>query len=197
MTLVLASASTSRARLLAAAGVSFDVVPARVDEEEVRRSLLHDGRDAAAIADVLAELKAMRVSASRPADLVVGADQILAFDEEIIGKCETVDQAEALLRRLRGKSHRLIGGLVLAKNGAPIWRHRSEARLSMRSFSDDFLGSYVAREGEALLETVGCYRLEAGGIQLFDRIDGDYFAILGLDLLPLLAALREQGTIAA
>lgn len=193
--IILASASRSRAQLLEAAGIVFEAVPARVDEEEVRRSLVAAGQDGAAIAEALAELKALRVSSARPGDLVIGADQILSFEREIIAKCASVDEADALLRRLRGRRHLLLGGIVLARNGAPIWRHRSRAELSMRKFSDAFLSDYVRAEGAALLETVGCYRFEGRGIQLFDAVAGDYFAILGLELLPLLAALREQGVV--
>jgi septum formation protein len=193
--IVLASESASRSKLLKAAGVAFEAVPSRVDEDEAKCSFLHEGFDAGAIADTLAELKAVRVSARRPEDLVIGADQVLALDTELISKCATLAEAKALLTRLRGREHRLVGGLVLARGGAAIWRHRSVARLRMRSFSDAFLEDYLRREGEALLSSVGCYRLEGEGIQLFDRIDGDYFAILGLALLPLLEALREQGAI--
>lgn len=197
MSIVLASQSVSRARLLAAAGVAFEAVPAPIDEEQLKRSLLSEGHDAASIADALAELKALRVSRARPADLVIGADQVLSFEGAVVSKCETMDEARELLRRLRGHRHLLLGGLVLAKSGAPIWRHGSKASLLMRKFSDEFLESYLLREGRAILGSVGCYRLEGEGAQLFDAIDGDYFSILGLALLPLLAELREQGAIAS
>jgi septum formation protein len=197
VSIVLASQSVSRARLLAAAGVAFEAVPAPIDEEQLKRSLLSEGHDAASIADALAELKALRVSRARPADLVIGADQVLSFEGAVVSKCETMDEARELLRRLRGHRHLLLGGLVLAKSGAPIWRHGSKASLLMRKFSDEFLESYLLREGRAILGSVGCYRLEGEGAQLFDAIDGDYFSILGLALLPLLAELREQGAIAS
>jgi septum formation protein len=121
----------------------------------------------------------------------------LSFEGAVVSKCETMDEARELLRRLRGHRHLLLGGLVLAKSGAPIWRHGSKASLLMRKFSDEFLESYLLREGRAILGSVGCYRLEGEGAQLFDAIDGDYFSILGLALLPLLAELREQGAIAS
>jgi len=197
MTLILASASRSRAQLLSAAGLDFASVPAQIDEEEVRRSLVAAGKDGAVIAEALAERKALKISTARPKDLVIGADQILSFDGEILGKVTDLNEAEHLLRRLRGKAHLLLGGIVLARNGAPVWRHRSRAQLWMREFSDEFLLQYLRCEGPAVLETVGCYRLEGAGIQLFDAIEGDYFAILGLELLPLMAALREQGVVAA
>ncbi len=143
----------------------------------------------------MAELKALRVSRARPDDLVIGADQVLSFKGSLISKCASLVEAEDLLRRLRGHNHLLIGGLVLARGGASIWRHRGQASLTMRNFSDEFLKAYLRREGRGILETVGCYRLEGEGAQLFDAIEGDYFSILGLALLPLLAALREQGAI--
>jgi len=128
---------------------------------------------------------------------VLGADQILVLDKELVSKCENLKEAEDLLRRLRGRSHTLISALVLARGGAAIWRHVGQATLAMRDFSDDFLDDYLVREGEALLSGVGCYKLEGRGIQLFTRIDGDYFTILGLPLLPLLSVLREQAVISA
>ena len=197
MTLVLASASESRARILKAAGLSFEIQPARVDEETTKDTLLAEGASHAAIADALAELKAVRVSNARPDSLVLGADQVGSFEGVLLSKCESMEEASRLLRRLRGKTHELISALVLAKDGAAIWRHTSLSRLTMRSFSDAFLADYLAREGEVLLKGVGCYRVEGLGAQLFERIEGDYFSIQGLPLVPLLAALRTQGVIAA
>ncbi|HEY2070510.1 MAG TPA: Maf family protein [Rhizomicrobium sp.] len=189
--LILASASTIRARLLADAGVPFEAMPARVDEDAVKDSL----HDPAAVAETLAEMKALRVSASHPGSLVLGADQVLAFEDTVVSKSDTLAEARALLLRLRGKEHRLIGGAVLARDGAPVWRHVGIAKLWLRDFSEAFLDDYLARDGEAALSSVGCYRLEGLGVQLFSRIEGDYFSILGLPLLPLLAALREQGVV--
>jgi septum formation protein len=193
MKLILASASRSRARMLEAAGVPFEIVPAHVDEESVKQSLLAENAPARDVADALAELKALRISTKHPNALVLGADQVLVFGSELISKCESLDEAAALLRRLRGKSHELISAAVLAKDGAPIWRHVAKATLWMRNFSDEFLKDYLAGEGDGLLAGVGCYRLEGRGAQLFEKIDGDYFTILGLPLVPLLTALREQG----
>ena len=194
--LVLASASPTRAQLLSAAGISFDVKPASVDEDALKDSLLAEGVGAAAVADALAELKAVRVSTRQHDALVLGADQVLEFEDELISKCETMAGAAALLSRLRGKTHMLITSAVLAQDGTPIWRHTSRIKLTMRAFSDAFLADYLADEGEEILGSVGCYRLEGRGLQLFSRIDGDYFAILGLPMLPLLTALRDQGIIA-
>jgi septum formation protein len=195
--MILASASEVRARVLRAAGVTFDIVPARVDEEALKQSMLAEKAAPRAIADALAALKARRVSTSHPGELVLGADQVLVLNGELISKCETLAGAGALLKHMRGKTHRLISALVLAKDGASIWRHVDSAHLSMRAFSDGFLENYIASEGESLLSGVGCYKLEGRGIELFDKIDGDYFTILGLPLLPLLSALREQGVIPA
>jgi septum formation protein len=195
--LVLASASATRARLLKAAAVPFEVVPAHVDEDAVKASMLGEGAPPRNVADALAELKAVRISASRPGTLVLGADQVLEIEGELVSKSESMDEARALLRRLRGKSHLLISAAVLAQDGVPLWRHIAQATLGMRDFSDGFLEDYLAQEGEGLFGGVGCYRLEGRGLQLFSRIDGDYFAILGLPMLPLLTALRGQGIIPA
>ncbi|HEY1631072.1 MAG TPA: nucleoside triphosphate pyrophosphatase [Rhizomicrobium sp.] len=189
--MILASASAIRAQLLRQAGVTFEQIPARVDEDAVKDSLR--GETVERVPEALAQMKALRVSQSHPEALVLGADQILAFEGEIVSKSENPDQARALLRRLRGKEHQLIGGAVLAKGGQVIWRHLARSHLWLRDFSDDFLEDYLASEGQEALQSVGCYRLEGPGVQLFSRIDGDYFSILGL---PLLAALREHGVVA-
>jgi septum formation protein len=194
--MILASASQPRAKLQRDAGVTFDVAPARVDEEALKQSLLAEKASHRDIADALAELKALRVSASHPGEWVLGADQVLSFDGALVSKCESLAEARNLLLRLRGKTHDLISAMVLAKNGAPVWRHVEKATLAMRDFSDAFLDDYLAQEGEALLSGVGCYRLEGRGAQLFSRVNGDHSTILGLPLVPLLSALREQGVIA-
>lgn len=194
--LVLASASEIRARVLKSAGVEFDIRPAHVDEDAVKDSLLAAKAPLRDIADALAELKALRVSASQSDALVLGADQVLAFGGELVSKCASLDEARTLLRRLRGHSHQLISALVLAKAGGAIWRTVETATLKMRDFSDRFLDNYLAAEGEELLKGVGCYRLEGRGSQLFERVEGDYFTVLGLPLQPLLAALRQHGIVA-
>ena len=195
MRLVLASASPVRARLLEAAGVPFEISPARIDEEAAKASLLAQGAKPRGIADALAEMKALRRSIADPDALVLGADQVLESEGECIGKSPSVDQAEALLRRLRGKSHTLISATVLARGGQPLWRHVQTATLWMRDFSDDFLRAYLRAEGEGILGSVGCYRLEGLGAQLFSRIEGDYFTVLGLPLIPVLNALRDFGVL--
>lgn len=194
--LILASASEVRARVLKGAGVDFEIHPAHVDEEAVKDSLLAAKAPLRDVADALAELKALRVSANRPDALVLGADQVLAFEGELVNKCASLDEARTLLRRLRGRSHQLISALVLAKAGGAIWRTAETATLKMRDFSDRFLDDYLASEGEELLKGVGCYRLESRGAQLFERVEGDYFTVLGLPLQSLLAVLRQHGIVA-
>lgn len=194
--ILLASGSAVRAKLLKDAGVPFDVVPARVDEDAVKHALLAEHATPREIADHLAELKALRVSASHPDTLVVGADQVLVFEGKLVSKSADLDEARALLRRLSGHTHDLVSAVVCAKNGAAVWRHSAQARLQMRPLSEPFLERYLAAEGSAALDSVGCYHLERHGVQLFSAISGDYFAILGLPLLPLLAALREFGALA-
>jgi septum formation protein len=192
MRLVLASASASRAQILRDAGVPLEVQPAHVDEETVKAS----GEDGATVAAKLAELKALRVSSSCPDALVLGADQVLVCDGRLLSKADTLAEAAAQLKFLRGKPHTLISSLALARDGAVIWRHSDEARLAVRDFSDAFLDDYLSKEGDTMLGSVGCYRLEGPGAQLFESVQGDYFSILGLPLVPLLAILRKHGVIA-
>jgi septum formation protein len=190
--LILASASAVRARLLREANIPFDVCPATINEEEIKASLLGGKLGADAIADVLAEHKAIQVSLARPEALVLGCDQVLAFAGRVIGKAADLTEARALLRELRGKEHCLVTACVLAKGGVPIWRWLERCRLRMRPFSEAFLDEYLQAEGDNVLGSVGCYHLEGRGSQLFERVEGDYFSVLGLPLIPLLAALREQ-----
>ena len=196
MSIVLASKSAARRAVLDGAGVAYEATVAGVDEEAVKAALLAEGAGPRAIADALAELKAIRVSRSRP-DFVIGADQTLELDGALYDKAETLEAARSRLKLLRGKAHKLHSAVVVAKNGAPIWREVVTASLTMRDFSDAFLEDYLTVEGEAALGSVGCYRLEGPGAQLFSRIEGDYFAILGLPLLGLLDLLRRHGEIAA
>ncbi len=191
---VLASQSAARKALLTGAGVAFETASPGVDEAAAKAGLLAEAAPPRDIADVLAELKAVRVSSRRPG-LVIGADQTLEFDGALVDKADTIDEARARLLSFRGRSHSLHSAVVVARDGAPIWREVKSARLSVRPFSEAWLDGYLAREAEALLGAVGCYRLEAEGVQLFDRIDGDYFAILGLPLLGLLDLLRRHGAL--
>jgi septum formation protein len=193
--LVLASKSAARRAVLEGAGVPFEAVVSGVDEDAVKASLLAEGASPREVADALAELKAIKVSRSRP-DLVVGADQTLELDGQLYDKVETLEDARARLRLLSGRPHRLHSAVVVAKDGAPIWREVATATLTMREVSEAFLDTYLSAEGDAALGSVGCYRLEGMGAQLFSKIEGDYFAILGLPLLGLLDLLRRHGVLA-
>lgn len=195
MRLVLASASQSRAALLTAAGVAFTADPADLDEAALMAALR--GADAATVAATLAQKKALHVSARHPGALVLGGDSVIDFDGERLSKCATLDQAKALLARLSGKSHLLVSAAALAKDGALLWTHASPCRMAMRHLSPQFLDNYIAAEGTAILSSVGCYHYEGRGSQLFDTVEGDYFSVLGLPLLPVLAALRKEGVLAS
>jgi septum formation protein len=192
---VLASTSAIRQQILRAAGVAFEAVAAAIDETSAKDSLLAEGVGPRDIADALAEAKAVKISRRRPG-LVIGADQTLDFEGRLIDKAESVDGARERLQVLRGKTHKLHCGMVVAQEGQPIWREVVTASLRMRPFSDDYLDGYLARNAPGILSSVGCYQLEGEGIQLFDRIEGDYFAILGLSLIPLLDLLRRHGVVA-
>lgn len=191
---VLASTSASRRALLQGAGVAFTARSPGVDEAVAKAALLGEGLGPRDIADALAELKAVRIRAEGA--LVIGADQTLDFEGELIDKPESLVQARERLQRLRGRSHKLHSGVVVAQGGQPIWREVQTATLWMRPFSDAFLDDYLAREGEEVMSSVGCYRLEGLGLQLFSRIEGDYFTILGLPMLGLLDLLRRHGALA-
>ena len=196
MSLILASASTARASMLQAAGVEIEIIPARVDEDELKLSLKQQGADPETAAIALAELKALQVSRSRPGRLVLGADQMLDCDGAWFDKPEDRAAARDQLLTLRGKTHRLTSAAVLARDGQRIWHHAAAAQLTMRAFTDTFLEFYLDQAGEAVLGSVGAYQLEGLGAQLFQKIDGDFFTILGLPLLPVLDILREQNVLA-
>lgn len=193
--LMLASASQHRRRLLKAAGLVFDVVPAAVDEAASKRALLSAGADAPAIAGSLAGEKALQVSAKFPEALVIGADQVLACEGQLFDKPGNLVAARLQLRRLRGRSHHLHTGVVLASGQEIVWQRTDTACLQMRSFSDAFLESYLLEAGEAIWGTVGAYEIEGVGIQLFASVRGDTSTIIGLSLLPLLTELRARGAI--
>ena len=192
MSLILASGSAARRRMLEAAGLAFEVDVPRVDEEAAKSGFRAEGMSPRDQADALAELKALSVS-SRRGGFVIGADQMLALEGEAFDKPNSVSEARAHLLQLRGRAHELITAAVVARDGQVIWRHIDTPRLTMQAFSDAFLDGYVARAGESVLTSVGAYQLEGLGAQLFERVEGDYFSILGLPLLPLLAFLREHG----
>ena len=192
--LVLASKSDVRGKILAAAGLRFEIRPAQIDERAVEAQA--GPLDAAAAARLLARKKAESVAASQPGRLVLGADQTLARGNKRFSKPTNRAEAAEQLRDLRGRTHELNSALALVRDGAVLFEHVDSARLTMRNFSDAFLKDYLDMAGGAALASVGGYQLEGVGVHLFERVDGDYFAILGLPLLPLLAFLREQGLIA-
>lgn len=191
--IVLASRSAARTSVLTAAGVPFETLVAGVDEAAVKAGLLAEGQGPREVADALAELKAVRVSRARPDDLVIGADQTLDLGGVLYDKVETLAEARERLQLLRGKTHKLHSAVVVARGGEAIWREVPTARLTMRDFSDAFIDGYLAARGEGILGSVGCYQLENEGVQLFSRIDGDYFTILGLPLMGLFDFLRLHG----
>lgn len=192
---VLASASKSRANLLTAAGLTFDVVPAHADEDAVKDALKAEGADARQCAETLAEIKAVQVSQRVPGALVIGADQMLECDGVWFDKPKDMNGARAHLTAMRGKTHTLPTAVAVILDGSVIWHHSASPRLTMRDFSDAFIEHYLANTGEKILSSVGAYQLEGWGAQLFERIDGDFSTILGLPLLPLLAFLREHQVI--
>ena len=196
MTVILASKSVARRAVLDGAGVAYEAVVAGVDEDAVKVELLARGASPSDVADTLAELKAIRISRTRPG-FVIGADQTLDLNGHLYDKAEDVAAARERLKLLRNKTHKLHSAVVVARDGVPIWREVVTATLTMRDFSDAFLEAYLASEGDAALGSVGCYRLEGPGSQLFSEIDGDYFAILGLPLMGLLELLRQHREIAS
>ena len=191
MRLILASGSAARRALLEAACVPVDVVWPDVDEAATKRAMRPAGPDVAALR--LAEQKALTVQA--PGALVIGADQILVCGDRWFDKPADMAEARAHLLALRGRTHELVTAVVLARDGVVAWRHVARPKLSMRAFSDAFLDDYLRTEGEALLSTVGAYRIEGRGVQLFDQVEGEHGAILGLPMLALLGALREWGVV--
>lgn len=188
--LILASKSPARNALLAGAGIRFAASPAEIDERELEARELGKGADAFGIARALAEAKALAVADGSPGATAVGADQVLSLEGSILHKPADMAAAAAQLERLRGKTHKLLAGIALARDGQVLWSHLETASLTMRDFSDAERDRILALEGREILGSVGAYRLEGPSIQLFERIEGDYFTILGLPLLPLLAALR-------
>lgn len=190
--LILASKSSARAALLAGAGIRFEACPAAIDERAVEADALGKGVDAPNVARALAVAKAFAVARTRPGALVVGADQVLALGSDLLHKPEDLAAAARQLERLRGRVHHLHAGVALVRDAGLLWSEVQTAELVMRSFSADERDRVLALEGEAILGSVGAYRLEGPSIRLFEQIRGDYFTILGLPLLPLLAALRSH-----
>ncbi len=192
---ILASGSATRQAMLRAACVDFTVDVAAIDELTILESLQAEGAKPRDIADTLAEMKAFKVSTKHPDALVIGADQVLNLGPKFFSKPANLTAARDQLQQLRGQTHVLTSAVVVAKNGSSIWREIREAKLTMRPFSDAFVDDYLAKVGKAALTSVGAYQIEGLGAQLFSKVDGDHFTILGLPLLPLLDMLRTQGVL--
>jgi len=196
--IVLASASRARREMLAAAGVAFTVDPADLHELTLRNALLTADKPVSPshIAEALARAKAEEVSRRHAGSLVIAGDQVLALGTELLTKAKDVEAARATLVKLRGREHELHSAVAFAEDGHVVWAHVATARLFMRDFSDAFLDDYLVRAGDRICQSVGAYELEGLGVQLFARIEGDYFTVLGLPLLPALEELRARGDIA-
>lgn len=197
--LILASGSAIRREILDGAGLDYEVIVRPVDEAAIKEAMLSDGARLREIADALAEAKSMRVS-RQEAGLVIGADQIMVMSdntgkETLFDKPKDLAEARERLLSMRGKKHELIGAVVICENGVPVWRHICRTKLWVRNFSEEFLDWYIETEGDALTKSVGAYRFEGPGSQLFEKVEGGFFAILGLDLLPVLDYLRTRGVV--
>lgn len=197
--LILASGSAVRRKLLTDAGLAFTAEDSRVDEDAIKAGFAGSDRNTEEETDELAlklaEAKALAVSAKNEGALVVGADQILSCEGRRYDKPKSMEEARANLLAFRGRPHILHSGLVLVKDGGTLWNLTARATLTMREFSETFLDAYLAEAGERVMKSVGCYQLEGPGVQLFEKIEGDYFSILGLPMLPLLDELRRHGVV--
>lgn len=195
MHIILASGSSIRQTLLRNAGVDFDVVPARIDEDAVRRAMQAEDLPPRDIADALAELKALKTGAKHPDALVIGCDQILSIGKDILAKADSRDTARIQLQYLRGKTHELHSAAVICEGPKPVWRKIGRVRMTMRNFTDAELDRYLDRNWPGVSDAVGAYKLEEEGARLFAAVEGDYFSVLGLPLLDLLSYLSLRGDI--
>jgi septum formation protein len=193
--LILASSSSIRLELLKNAGVTVTAVPARIDEAAVRMALAQEDAKPRDVADTLAELKARKIADRNPAGLVLGCDQVLAVGDDIWSKPETVDEARDQLRKLSERMHHVHSALVLYHEARPIWRHIGTAKLTMRPLGEAYIQAYLNRNWPEVSYSVGAYQIEGEGIRLFSAVEGDYFTVLGLPLLPLLSYLSLRGFI--
>jgi len=181
--------------MLQDAGVEFTSSVARIDEESVKQALEAERAPPVDIADTLAEMKALRISARNRNAVVIGSDQVLAFEGQILGKPSNIAEARAQLLALRGKTHKLLSAAVIAEGGQPVWRYVGQVRLTMRDFSDTFLEEYLDSQGVQALETVGAYKLEEEGVRLFAHVEGDFFTVLGMPLIEVLTYLSDKGVL--
>ena len=194
MNVILASSSPIRKQILEDSGVIFEVVVRPIDEASIKSAMIQEGASKLSIVSTLAELKSIKVSSETPG-LVIGADQIMVFDGAIYDKPKTIEEARERLMGIRNQTHYLMGSVVVSEGGVSVWRHSSKVELKARSFTDKFIDNYIDQEGDALLQTVGAYRFEKRGSQLFSSVKGDFFSVLGLPLLPLLDYLRTRNAI--
>jgi septum formation protein len=193
--IVLASQSIHRKTLMENAGLNFACQPADIDERTIELAIKDTGATPKELALILASAKALDVSQKIPGAYVIGSDQTLSVNDELFHKPEDMEAARRTLLKLSGQTHTLNSGVSIAKDGETIWQHVSIAELTMRELSPEFVGRHLSRAGEQILTSVGAYQLEKEGVQLFDKIEGDFFTIVGLPMLPLLAQLRELNVI--
>jgi len=195
--IVLASGSAIRGQMLSNAGIAFEAIVPRVDEEMIKIALQAEKATPRDIADALAETKARKIGGKHPDQLVIGCDQVLDFDGQILSKPQTPEEAREQLKALRGKRHSLLSAVVVYHELEPLWRHVGQVRLYMRDISDSYLNEYVDRNWPSLQSSVGGYKLEEEGVRLFSRIEGDYFTILGLPLIEMINYLTASGDLKA
>ena len=193
--IILASGSPFRKKILEDAGIDFTVERPGIDERAVEDAVASSGMSADDLAQILAEAKAVDVSQNHPGTLVIGSDQTLSMDGELFHKPADMEEARRRLLKLSGRTHQLNSAIVIALDGEAIWRHVSIAQLTMRVLDPGFVGRHLSSVGDTALSSVGAYQIEGRGIQLFEKIEGDHFTIVGLPLLPLLEKLRELGAI--
>ena len=195
--IVLASGSAIRGQMLSNAGIAFEAIVPRVDEEMIKIALQAEKATPRDIADALAETKARKIGGKHPDKLVIGCDQVLDFDGQILSKPQMPEEAREQLKALRGKRHSLLSAVVVYHELEPLWRHVGQVRLYMRDISDSYLNEYVDRNWPSLQSSVGGYKLEEEGVRLFSRIEGDYFTILGLPLIEMINYLTASGDLKA
>ncbi|MGI3186124.1 Maf family protein [Nioella aestuarii] len=193
--IILASSSGIRQTLLANAGIPFTALPARIDEDAIKASLLAEDATPRDVADALAEFKARKIAEKHPDATVIASDQVLEFQGQILSKPTSKEAAADQLRALRGKQHKLLSAVVVYSGAEPVWRYVGQVRLLMRDISDDYLAAYLDRNWPGIGDSVGSYKLEEEGVRLFSRIEGDYFTVLGLPLLELIGFLTQKGEI--
>ena len=193
--IILASGSSIRKTLLTNAGVPFTAMPARVDEDAIKAALKAEDATPRDVADALAEFKARKLAEKLPDALVIGSDQVLEFQGQMLSKPASREDAAGQLRAMRGKQHKLLSAVVVYENAEPVWRYVGQVRLLMRDVSDDFLEGYLDRNWPGIGDCVGAYKLEEEGVRLFSRVEGDYFTVLGLPLLELIGFLTQKGVI--